>query len=270
MQALEIPVQTLHSIIDGHCASNPDSADALRLVLQPVTAVMDKYSMGLKGFQTEIILKFLAIYIETETIFSQESSREDAVRRLKAEHSGTNDLYRIMLAHKHHKYTSKIVIGLIDYIRSSGLVSECLDSLRDILRLDKPDYHKVTNTARQVVFEEAMPSFSDRVSAMESFLRLCTVSGADAVPHFDSLLDPSISIVEVLVPFLRHPTLTLTLTLLAPGQSWSGGTFSKSQKPSTRVRSPDRRSQNCSNPNPNINPNPNNGSSTSDALCQTV
>ena len=69
--------------------------------------------------------------------------------------------------------------------------------------------------------------------------------------------------------------VTLTLTLFALGQSCSGGTFSKSQSPSTRVRSPDRQSkaivltltptlglpldaiQAGPNPKPNPNTNPN-------------
>jgi len=201
---LEIPVQALEEIITNFYAEHGDGA---KLQLVPLTTLMAKYSCGIDSFRATLISGFLAEYLKVEKPFSRGLPLEDAIMLIKEECGGdASAIYNCMLANKQRRNTCLLVKGLIEYTREKGLVGECVGYLQQICALEQKASSEVSNLARQVLFENAMPSFRERFEAAEIYLSSLCVSSAESQKRsLDALLDPNNSIVEVLVQFFRHP-----------------------------------------------------------------
>lgn len=125
----EFPVARLKKLLDHHLADTlrPAERTAARAQLATLSDAVDRFSGGLKGHEVYVITNLLARYEETEKLFG--GSIEERVLALREQYKDDLDqVVVLVLSHIKAQSKAKLVLIILDYVKSSGLPVAKADS----------------------------------------------------------------------------------------------------------------------------------------------
>jgi len=125
----DFPANRIKKIIDQYAHSSvlPQDRAIFNSKIAGLLDVLEKYSHGLKGHETETIANLLGRYEATERLFG--GSIEARVLALREQHKDDLDkVVRIVLSHIKVQNKAKLIFTILDYIKTSGLNVSNVDS----------------------------------------------------------------------------------------------------------------------------------------------
>jgi acetyl-CoA carboxylase/biotin carboxylase 1 len=118
----EFPAVRIKKVAEHYLQDNvlPQDRTMLRLSLGALFEALERYLNGLKGHETETIASLLERYEATEKLFG--GSIEARVLTLREQHKDELDkVVGLVLSHIKAQSKSKLVLALLDYVKTSGL-----------------------------------------------------------------------------------------------------------------------------------------------------
>lgn len=118
----EFPAVRIKKVAEHYLQDNvlPQDRTMLRSSLGALFEALERYLNGLKGHETETIASLLERYETTEKLFG--GSIEARVLTLREQHKDDLDkVTSLVLSHIKAQSKSKLVLALLDYVKTSGL-----------------------------------------------------------------------------------------------------------------------------------------------------
>jgi acetyl-CoA carboxylase / biotin carboxylase 1 len=119
----EFPAVRIKRVVEHYMQDNvlPKDRTMFRAQLGPLFDVLERFTGGLKGHETAIIANLLERYEQTEKLFGGDI--EARVLSLREQHKDELDkVVGLILSHIKVQSKAKLVLALLDYVKSSGLV----------------------------------------------------------------------------------------------------------------------------------------------------
>ncbi|KAJ7224331.1 acetyl-CoA carboxylase [Mycena pura] len=223
----EFPAVRLKKILEHYIQDNllPQDRTMFRAQLAPVFDVLERYNGGLKGHEQETISQLLERYDGTEKLFG--GSIETRILALRDQHKDDLDtVVRLVLSHIKAQSKAKLVLAILDYVKSSGLnvsnpESRIYKVLQNLAALESKSSTNVSLKAREVLIHGQMPSYEERLVQMESILK-SSVSNthygelgyrprAPAAEVLKELSDSRYTVYDVLPAFFHHDDPLVTI-----------------------------------------------------------
>lgn len=191
----EFPAVRIKKVVEHYMQDNilPQDRAMFRLSMGAFFEVIERYLGGLKGHETAIIASLLERYEATEKLFG--GSIEARVLSLREQHKDDLDkVVSLVLSHIKAQSKSKLVLALLDYVKSSGLnlsnvESQMYKALQGLAALEAKyviqhvlvscflivvtarSSTSVSLKAREVLILGQMPSYEERLVQMEAVLK---------------------------------------------------------------------------------------------------
>ncbi|KDQ51054.1 hypothetical protein JAAARDRAFT_140847 [Jaapia argillacea MUCL 33604] len=219
--ASEFPASRIKRLLDHYLQDNirPQDRSLVRSQLAPIFDVVERYSGGLKTHETNTMASLLARYEETEKLFG--GSFEARVLLLREQHKDELDkVVGLVLSHIKAQSKAKLVLAILDYIKSCGLpVSDADSALNKVLQsltaLEARSSTAVALKAREVLIYCQLPSYDERKGQMETILRAAVSNQyygeqRSSFKHPNAevlreLSDSKYTVYDVLPTFFNHP-----------------------------------------------------------------
>ncbi|RDB23409.1 Acetyl-CoA carboxylase [Hypsizygus marmoreus] len=216
----EFPAVRIKKVIDHYLQDNVLAQDRtmLRASLGALLEALDSYSGGLKGHETATIASLLERYVDTEKLFG--GSIEARVLALREQHKDNLDkVVGLVLSHIKAQSKAKLVLALLDYVKTSGLnvsntEGRLYKALQDLAALEAKSSISVSLKAREVLILGQMPSYEERLVQMESVLKNSVANNyygeqglGPRTPSADvlkELSDSRYTVYDVLPSFFNH------------------------------------------------------------------
>ena len=118
----EFPAVRIKKVLEHYVQDNilPQDRAMFRTHLAALYDVLERFSAGLKGHEMETIANLLSRHEETEKLFG--GSIEARVLSLREQHKDDLDkVISLVLSHISAKWKVKLVLALLDYVKTSGL-----------------------------------------------------------------------------------------------------------------------------------------------------
>jgi acetyl-CoA carboxylase/biotin carboxylase 1 len=118
----EFPAVRIKKVIEHYMQDNvlPQDRAMLRSSLSSLFDAIERYLGGLKGHETAVIASLLERYEATEKLFG--GSIEARVLSLREQHKDDLDkVVGLVLSHIKAQSKAKLVLALLDYVKSSGI-----------------------------------------------------------------------------------------------------------------------------------------------------
>ncbi|KII85890.1 hypothetical protein PLICRDRAFT_44314 [Plicaturopsis crispa FD-325 SS-3] len=223
----EFPAVRIKKVLDHYFDDNvlPQDRTMFRSQLGPLFDVIERFSHGLKGHETTTIANLLERYEATEKLFG--GSIEARVLKLREEYKDDLDkAIAFILSHIKAQSKAKLVLALLDYIKSGALnVSNTESKLYTVLQglasLEAKSSTAVSLKAREVLILGQMPSYEERLVQMESVLKASVTNsyygesgGVRRTPSADilkELSDSRYTVYDVLPSFFNHEDTSVAL-----------------------------------------------------------
>ncbi|TFY80056.1 hypothetical protein EWM64_g3963 [Hericium alpestre] len=176
-EGAEFPAVRIKKILEHHLQDNvrPQDRAMFRTQFGTLFDVIERYSGGLKAHEMHTVANLLAHYEETEKLFG--GSIEVRVLALREQYKDDLDkVGELVLSHVKAQSKAKLVLGILDYVKSSGLPVADSDSrlykvLQGLAALEGKSSTQVSLKAREVLIVGQMPSFEERLVQMEAVLK---------------------------------------------------------------------------------------------------
>ena len=120
--AHEFPAVRIKKVLEHYLQDSilPQDRSMFRTQLAPLFDVLEKFMGGLKGHEVHTIANLLFAYESTEKLFG--GSIEARVLSLREQNKDDLDkVVALVLSHTKAQSKSKLVLSILDYIKSSGL-----------------------------------------------------------------------------------------------------------------------------------------------------
>ncbi|KAJ6493608.1 acetyl-CoA carboxylase [Mycena vitilis] len=223
----EFPAVRIKKVLEHYIQDNvlPQDRTMFRAQLAPVFDVLEKFSGGLKGHEQETISNLLDRYDATEKLFG--GSIETRILALRDQHKDDLDkVVGLMLSHIKAQSKAKLVLAILDYVKTSGLNVSNAESrlykvMQNLAALESKSSTNVSLKAREVLILGQMPSYEERLVQMESILKSAvsnTHYGEQGHgPRMPSpevlkeLSDSRYTVYDVLPAFFNHEDALVTL-----------------------------------------------------------
>ncbi|KAG1864845.1 acetyl-CoA carboxylase [Suillus subluteus] len=243
-------------------------SDAHEFPAVRIKKVLEHYRFmgGMKGHEVHTIANLLSAYEQTEKLFG--GSIETRVLKLREQHKDDLDkVVALVLSHTKAQSKSKLVLAVLDYVKTSGLPVSNAESrlyqvLNDLAALESKSSTSVSLKAREVLILGQMPSYEERLIQMEAVLKASVSSSvygesgnANRAPSAEilrELSDSRYTVYDVLPAFFSHtdPVVTLGAVMvrttgeLPSAATWRFNLGQSHSPPSTpSVTAPDPRRQ---------------------------
>lgn len=118
----EFPAIRIKKVLEHYVQDNvlPQDRTMFRTQLGGLYDVLERFNAGLKGHETDTIANLLARHEETEKLFG--GSIEARVLSLREQYKDDLDkVISIVLSHIKAQSKAKLVLALLDYVKTSGL-----------------------------------------------------------------------------------------------------------------------------------------------------
>lgn len=223
----EFPAVRIKKVVEHYMQDNilPQDRAMFRLSMGAFFEVIERYLGGLKGHETAIIASLLERYEATEKLFG--GSIEARVLSLREQHKDDLDkVVSLVLSHIKAQSKSKLVLALLDYVKSSGLnlsnvESQMYKALQGLAALEAKSSTSVSLKAREVLILGQMPSYEERLVQMEAVLKNSVTNNyygeqglAPRMPSAEvlkELSDSRYTVYDVLPAFFNHEDPLVTL-----------------------------------------------------------
>ncbi|KAF9005958.1 acetyl CoA carboxylase [Cyathus striatus] len=216
----EFPAVRMKKTLEHYMQDNvlPQDRGMFRTQFGALFDILERYTGGLKGHETEIISGLLYRYQGTEKLFG--GSIEARVLALRDQHK--DDLEKvasIVLSHIGVRCKAKLVLAILEYVKNSGLnvsnpEGKLYQALQDLAALEAKSSTSVALKAREVLILGQMPSYEERLIQMESVLKNSVLSNyygeqgqGPKTPSADvlrELTDSRYAVYDVLPAFFNH------------------------------------------------------------------
>ena len=153
--AHEFPAVRIKKVLEHYVQDSilPQDRSMFRTQLAPLFDVLEKFMGGLKGHELHTIANLLSAYESTEGLFG--GSIEARILSLREQNKDDLDkVVALVLSHTKAQSKSKLVLSILDYIKSSGLPVSSVESrlyqvLSDLATLESklvhPPFHPLYN-----------------------------------------------------------------------------------------------------------------------------
>jgi acetyl-CoA carboxylase/biotin carboxylase 1 len=133
--AHEFPAVRIKKVLEHYVQDSilPHDKAMFRMQLTALYDVLERFMGGMKGHEVHTIANLLSAYEQTEKLFG--GSIETRVLKLREQHKDDLDkVVALVLSHTKAQSKSKLVLAIIDYIKTSGLpVSNAESRLYQVL-----------------------------------------------------------------------------------------------------------------------------------------
>jgi acetyl-CoA carboxylase/biotin carboxylase 1 len=214
----EFPSSRLRKLIDSSLDNlRPTERTSFKAALATFDDVVERYKSGLKLHEWSALADVMAIYHETERMFS--GREDDVVLELRDTHREDLDVV-VKLVLSHYKAASKnsLILALLELVKESDSLAVVESTfsivLKDLAELDSKATSKVALKAREVLIHCQLPSLDERLVQLEQILTASvtqTVYGetgpVDRSPSLDRLkdvIDSRFTVFDVLPVFFQH------------------------------------------------------------------
>ncbi|TFK51885.1 acetyl CoA carboxylase [Heliocybe sulcata] len=226
----DFPAARLKKLIDNYMQENirPQDRAAFRTQVGPIVDVVERYLGGLKMYETNVMASLLGRYAENEKLFG--GSFEARVLMLRDQHKDDFDkVVSLVLSHIKVQSKAKLVLAVLDYVKSSGLPvsdpeSNLYKVLKELTTLEARSSTAVSLKAREVLIYCQMPSYEERRVQMEAILKSAVTSqfyGEQRASHrhpsgevLRELTDSQYTVYDVLPAFFEHEDPWIVLASL--------------------------------------------------------
>jgi acetyl-CoA carboxylase/biotin carboxylase 1 len=226
----EFPASRIKKVIDHYTEEKVLVQDRpmFRIQLGALYDALDRFSRGMKAHESEAITALLRRYESTESLFG--GSIEARVLALREQHKDDLDkVAGLVLSHIKAQSKAKLVLALLDHIKTSGIVvsnpeSPIYQVLQDLAVLEPKSSTSVTLKAREVLIMGQLPSYEERQTQMESVLKNAVASSvygeqgvSSRTPSADilkELSDSRYTVYDVLPTFFSHDDTMVALAAL--------------------------------------------------------
>ncbi|KAF7965766.1 hypothetical protein HWV62_41984 [Athelia sp. TMB] len=216
----EFPAVRIKKVLEHYIKESvlPQDSAMFRSKLGDLFDVIERFSGGLKGFETDTIANLLARYESTEKLFG--GSIEARVLALREQHKDDLDkVIGLVLSHIKAQSKVKLIQLILDYVKNSGLPvsnpeSRLYKVLQDLAVLEAKSSTPVSLKAREVLIAGQMPSYEERLGQMEIVLKNSVSKSyygesgaADRTPSAEilkELSDSQYTVFDVLPAFFNH------------------------------------------------------------------
>ncbi|VDC06097.1 unnamed protein product [Peniophora sp. CBMAI 1063] len=171
----EFPATRIKKQLDHYLADiRAQDRTILRAQLTPIIDVVERYAGGLKSHEVLVITSLLARYADTEKLFG--GSIEARVLALREQHKDALDnVASLVLSHIKAPSKAKLVLTILDYVKSSNMPvatdQHLHDTLQALASLEGRSSTQVSLKAREVLIAGQMPSYEERLIQMEAVLK---------------------------------------------------------------------------------------------------
>jgi acetyl-CoA carboxylase/biotin carboxylase 1 len=133
--AHEFPAVRIKKVLEHYVQDSilPQDKAMFRMQLSALYDVLERFMGGMKGHEVHTIANLLSAYEQTEKLFG--GSIETRVLKLREQHKDDLDkVVAVVLSHTKAQSKSKLVLAIVDYIKTSGLpVSNAESRLYQVL-----------------------------------------------------------------------------------------------------------------------------------------
>ncbi|KAF9219763.1 hypothetical protein BS17DRAFT_788749 [Gyrodon lividus] len=225
--AHEFPAIRIKKVLEHYVQDSilPQDRTMFRAQLAPLFDALEKFMGGLKGHEVYTLANLLSAYESTEGLFG--GSIEARVLNLREQHKDDLDkVVALVLSHTKAQSKSKLVLAILDYIKTSGLPvsnpeSRLYQVLSNLAALESKSSTPVSLKAREVLILGQMPSYEERLVQMEAILKASVTSSvygeqgaANRAPSAEilgELSDSRYTVYDVLPAFFSHADPNVTL-----------------------------------------------------------
>ncbi|KAL0953702.1 hypothetical protein HGRIS_004895 [Hohenbuehelia grisea] len=226
----EFPVNRLKRVLENFVQDNilPQDRAMFRTQLGALFDVLERFTGGLKGHEVTTIAGLLERYEQTEKLFG--GSIEARVLALREQHKDDLDkVVALVLSHIKAQSKSKLVLALLDYVKSSGLnvsnpESQVYKVLQNLASLEAKSSTSVSLKAREVLILGQMPSYEERLVQMEGVFKNAVSNNyygeqgdgprTPSAEVLKELSDSRYTVYDVLPAFFSHADPVVTLAAL--------------------------------------------------------
>ncbi|KDQ26722.1 hypothetical protein PLEOSDRAFT_51540 [Pleurotus ostreatus PC15] len=226
----EFPHNRLKRILEHYVQDNvlPQDRAMFRSKLEAFFDVLERYSGGPKGHELATIANLLERYESTEKLFG--GSIEARVLALReANKDDLDKVVGLVLSHIKAQSKAKLVLALLDCIKSTGLnvantESRLYQVLQNLAALEAKSSTQVSLKAREVLILGQMPSYEERLLQMETIIKTAvsnnvygeqeTGSRTPSAEILKELSDSRYTVFDVLPAFFSHEDPLVTLAAL--------------------------------------------------------
>lgn len=226
----EFPAARLRKLLENHLQDNIRAQDRplVRTQLGELFDIVERYRLGLKIHEWNVIIGLLSRYEGTERLFGG-GQFEEKVLKLREQHkTELEKVAALVLSHSKAQSKNKLILALLDEVQRSvpgpaaGGVEESLNEiLRSIAALESRSAAQVALKAREVLIRTQQPSYEERSSQMEQVLTQSVRSGyygEQGVGHrqpsaefLRELTDSRFIVYDVLPTFFTHKDRWISL-----------------------------------------------------------
>ncbi|KAL4066080.1 acetyl-CoA carboxylase [Scleroderma citrinum] len=228
--AQEFPVVRIKKVVEHYIQDSilPHDRTMFRTQLSALFDVLERFMGGLKGHEVYTIANLLSAYEATEKLFG--GSIEARVLNLREQYKDDLDkVVALVLSHTKAQSKSKLVLSMLDYVKTSGLPvsnpeSRLYQVLNNLAALESKSSTAVSLKAREVLILGQLPSYEERLVQMEAILKASVSSsvygeqGADTrTPSAEvlrELSDSRYTVYDVLPAFFSHADPHVTMAAL--------------------------------------------------------
>uniref|UniRef100_A0AAV1VHC7 Acetyl-CoA carboxylase n=1 Tax=Peronospora matthiolae TaxID=2874970 RepID=A0AAV1VHC7_9STRA len=171
-----------------------------------------KYKHGLQSGQEGILTELVNEYFMVETVYANSHNVEDVVMTLRQQNSADlNKVYAFARSHQALEAKNKLLLQLLvqmarDTPFKSMKTSAFVPLLEKLATLKEKQYSLVALEARQLLIDNKMPSYRDRLNQVEKVLTsyIADDSSTDLATACSNLLDQSQPLFDLLISLLDH------------------------------------------------------------------
>ncbi|CAI5744621.1 unnamed protein product [Peronospora destructor] len=174
--------------------------------------IATKYKHGLQSGEEAVLTELINEYFTVETVYANSHNVEDVVMVLRQQNlADLNKVFAIARSHKALEAKNKLLLQLLDQMargtpRKSVKSAAFLPLLEKLATFKEKQYSLVALEARQLLIDNKMPSYRDRLSQVEKVLKSYIADGSstDLSAACSDLLDQSQPLFDLLVSLLDH------------------------------------------------------------------
>ncbi|KAG1786029.1 acetyl-CoA carboxylase [Suillus plorans] len=225
--AHEFPAVRIKKVLEHYIQDSilPNDRAMFRMQLTALYDVLERFMGGMKGHEVHTIANLLSAYEQTEKLFG--GSIEARVLKLREQHKDDLDkVVALVLSHTKAQSKSKLVLAMLDYVKTSGLPVSNAESrlyqvLNDLAALESKSSTSVSLKAREVLILGQMPSYEERLIQMEAILKASvsssvygesgTANRAPSPEILRELSDSRYTVYDVLPAFFSHSDPVVTM-----------------------------------------------------------
>ncbi|RLN37492.1 hypothetical protein BBO99_00001939 [Phytophthora kernoviae] len=213
----EFNVAEVIEILDEHKStlSTDRQRSDFDVSVATLCGIATKYKHGLLSGEEAVLTELIDEYFTVETVYANSHNIEDVVMALRQQNTADlNKVFSIARSHKALEAKNKLLLQLLAQMergtvvapRKSMKTAAFVPLLEKLATFKENQYSLVALEARQLLIDNKMPSYRDRLSQVEKVLKdyIADESSTDLSVACADLLDQSQPLFDLLISLLDH------------------------------------------------------------------